>query len=82
MSSLLRPITPADHPRVLTWNHEHVELLSEMDEDRLVTLLGWTDLGSVVVDGGRDVGFVLTFPSGTAYDSENYRWFGARYPAF
>ena len=81
MSSLLRPITPADHPRVLTWNHEHVELLSEMDEDRLVTLLGWTDLGSVVVDGGRDVGFVLTFPSGTAYDSENYRWFGARYPA-
>jgi predicted GNAT superfamily acetyltransferase len=82
VSSLLRPITPADHPRVLAWNHEHVELLSEMDEDRLVTLLGWTDLGSVVVDGGRDVGFVLTFPSGTAYDSENYRWFSARYPAF
>ena len=82
MSRILRPITPADHPQVLAWNHEHVELLSEMDEDRLVTLLGWTDRGSVVVDGGRDVGFVLTFPSGTAYDSENYRWFGARYPDF
>jgi predicted GNAT superfamily acetyltransferase len=80
--TLLRPITPADHPQVLAWNHEHVELLSQMDEDRLRVLLGWTDLGSVIVDDGRDVGFVLTFPSGTAYDSENYRWFSARYDAF
>jgi len=72
---VLRPITPADHERVLAWNHDHVELLSPLDEDRLRTLLGWADLGSVIHDGGRDVGFVLTFASGTAYDSENYRWF-------
>lgn len=82
MTSLLRPIAPADHARVLGWNHEHVELLSELDEDRLVALLGWADLGSVIVDGGRDVGFVLTFPAGTAYDSANYRWFAERYPDF
>jgi uncharacterized protein len=75
--SLLRPITPADHERVLAWNHDHVALLSALDEDRLVTLLGWADLAGIVVDGGRDVGFVLTFPAGTAYDSENYRWFTA-----
>ena len=25
---------------------------------------------------------MLTFTSGTAYDSENYRWFGARHPRF
>jgi predicted GNAT superfamily acetyltransferase len=82
VSSLLRPITPGDHPRVLAWNHEHVELLSELDGARLVTLLGWADLGSVIVAEGRDVGFVLTFPSGTAYDSANYRWFSERYPDF
>lgn len=75
--SLLRPITPADHDRVLAWNEAHVELLAPLDEARLVQLLGWTDLGSVITDDGRDVGFVLTFASGTAYDSPNYRWFTA-----
>jgi predicted GNAT superfamily acetyltransferase len=32
----------------------------------------------VITDGGRDVGFVLTFASGSAYDSANYRWFTER----
>jgi predicted GNAT superfamily acetyltransferase len=73
--SLLRPITPGDHAQVLAWNHAHVELLAPLDERRLVELLGWADLGSVITSGGRDVGFVLTFASGTAYDSANYRWF-------
>jgi predicted GNAT superfamily acetyltransferase len=81
-SELLRPITPADRAQVLTWNHDHVELLSRLDEDRLVELLGWADLGCVITDGGRDVGFVLTFAAGTAYDSANYRWFSARYDGF
>ena len=82
MSSLLRPIVATDHPQVLAWNHAHVDLLSPLDEDRLVALLGWADLGAVVSDAARDVGFVLTFAGGTAYDSENYRWFGERYEAF
>jgi uncharacterized protein len=82
VTSLLRPITPADHRQVLDWNHAHVELLSPLDEDRLRVLLGWADLGSMITVDGRDVGFVLTFGSGTAYDSENYRWFGERYDAY
>lgn len=81
-ASLLRPIAPADHARVLAWNHDHVELLAPMDHDRLLALLGWADLGCVIHDEGRDVGFVLTFPAGTAYDSTNYRWFSGRYPDF
>ena len=80
--SVLRPITPADHDVVLGWNGAHVELLSPLDGPRLAQLLGWADLGAVIHDGGRDVGFVLTFRSGTAYDSDNYRWFAARYPDF
>lgn len=82
MSTLLRPIMPADHGRVLAWNHTHVELLSPLDDERLRVLLGWTDLASVITTAGRDVGFVLTFASGTAYDSANYRWFSERYDAF
>ena len=73
--SVLRPITPADHEQVLAWNASNVEMLAPLDEDRLRVLLGWADLACVIVDAGRDVGFVLTFAADTAYDSENYRWF-------
>ena len=82
MTALLRPITAADHHQVLAWNAAHVELLSPLDEERLITLLGWTDRACVITHDGRDVGFVLTFAAGTAYDSENYRWFTLRYPSF
>lgn len=74
-ATALRPITPADHALVLGWNDTNVALLSPLDEDRLVTLLEWADLGSVIRHEGRDVGFVLTFTAGTSYDAENYRWF-------
>lgn len=77
--SALRPITPDDHEQVLAWNESNVSVLAPLDEDRLRELLGWTDLGSVISHDGRDVGFVLTFAGGTAYDSENYRWFTEQY---
>lgn len=80
--TLLRPITPSDHDTVLTWNAAHVELLSPLDQRRLDALLGWCDLGCLITHEGRDVGFVLTFPAGSAYDSANFRWFSRRYDAF
>lgn len=80
--SALRPITPGDRDAVLAWNAAHVELLSPLDEDRLDRLLGWCDLGSVITHDGSDVGFVLTFAAGSAYDSENFAWFSRRYEAF
>jgi uncharacterized protein len=80
--TLLRPITSADHDAVLAWNTAHVELLSPLSEQRLGALLGWCDLGCVITADGRDGGFVLTFAAGSAYDSENYRWFARRYDAF
>lgn len=80
--SVLRPITPADHLAVLAWNEANVELLAPLDEDRLVTLLGWSSRGAIISHEGRDVGFVLTFGSGSPYDSENYRWFAGRHDDF
>jgi predicted GNAT superfamily acetyltransferase len=82
LPGLLRPITHADHAHVLAWNEAHVELLAPLDGDRLLALLSWSDLGSVITEGGRDLGFVLTFAGGTAYDSPNYRWFAARHASF
>jgi predicted GNAT superfamily acetyltransferase len=80
--SVLRRISPADHPAVLGWNESNVSVLAPLDEPRLEELLGWVDLGCVIHREQQDVGFVLTFASGTAYDSENYRWFAKQYPAF
>jgi predicted GNAT superfamily acetyltransferase len=80
--SVLRPIAPADVQQVLAWNQQHVDLLSPLDATRLGELIGWADLGSMISPGGRDAGFVLTFASGTAYDSANYAWFAAHYDTF
>lgn len=82
MSALLRPITPADHAAVLAWNHDNVELLAPLDAARLEQLLGWADAASVITHDGNDVGFVITFAAGTAYDSANYRWFSERHQRF
>lgn len=81
-TGLLRPITSGDHDRVLDWNEQNVELLAPMDAERLAALLAMADQGAVIVHEGRDVGFVLTFAGGTAYDSSNYRWFSERHTDF
>jgi predicted GNAT superfamily acetyltransferase len=80
--SVLRPITPADHLAVLAWNEANVEVLSPLDEERLVTLLSWARTAAVIAHEGREVGFVLTFAAGSPYESENYRWFAARHDDF
>jgi predicted GNAT superfamily acetyltransferase len=75
--TLLRPIEPRDHDAVLDLNARNVELLAPMDEQRLAQLMGWADRADVIQaePGGDLAGFVFTFAPGTAYDSENYRWF-------
>jgi len=74
--TLLRPLEPRDHARVLDLNARNVELLAPMDEPRLAQLLGWTHRADAITLDGAVAGFVLTFAPGTAYDSANYRWFG------
>lgn len=77
--TLLRPIESSDHAFVLDLNHDHVDLLAPLDQARLEQLLGWADRADVIEHDDRAVGFVLTFASGTAYDSVHYRWFTARF---
>jgi predicted GNAT superfamily acetyltransferase len=81
-SPSLRPISEADVPAVLALNHRHVELLSPLDAERLLWLVGVSDHADVVeVDEGIGgiVGFVVTMAPGSDYDSDNYRWFASRY---
>lgn len=81
-ADLLRPLTAADHAAVLAWNEANVELLAPLSADRLEQLGAWAETAAIIVDDGRDVGFVLTFGAGSAYDSENYRWFAERHADF
>jgi predicted GNAT superfamily acetyltransferase len=78
----LRELTPADWPRVLELNLASVQALSELDEQRLRWILSLAHRGLVVEDAGEVVAFALAIASGTDYDSDNYRWFTARYERF
>jgi predicted GNAT superfamily acetyltransferase len=78
----LRELTPADWPRALALNAASVQELSELDEQRLGWILSLADRSVVVESDGEVVAFALAIASGTDYDSENYRWFGARFARF
>ncbi len=75
----LRPLTDRDLDPVLALNHEHVDLLAPMDAARLALLRLLADRFDVVEVAGSFAGFVVTFAPGSAYDSQNYRWFADRY---
>lgn len=78
----LRPLTDADVAFVLDLNRRNVELLAPLDGPRLDRLRGWSARADVIELAGEPAGFVLTFGPGTAYDSENYRWFSQRFDRF
>lgn len=76
---ILRRISERDHDLVLDLNQRNVEALAPMDRARLLELDQIADRFDVVDVDGEFGGFVVTFAPGTAYDSENYRWFTERY---
>lgn len=80
--SLLRPITPQDHPAVLALNQEHVDLLAPLDQHGLESLVSKADLAHVIDFDGQRAGFVVTFTPGASYDSVNYHWFAEEYDDF
>ena len=78
----LRPLRDTDAADVLTLNERNVAKLAPMDEARLHELTRIADRFDVLDVEGAFAGFVITFASGTAYDSENYRWFSSRHQRF
>ena len=76
---LLRRLRDEDVPLVIELNLLNVALLAPMDAARLRDLVEVADRFDVVDVDGEFGGFVVTFASGTTYDSENYRWFGDRF---
>ena len=76
---LLRPVDDPDLAHVLALNEAEVEKLAPMDEARFHELRGLAHRFDVVEVEGVFGGFVITFAPGSAYDSENYRWFSERH---
>jgi uncharacterized protein len=78
----LRELSRADWPTVLELNSDSVQELSELDEQRLEWLAALAHSGLAVEHEGRLAGFALAIAPGTSYDSDNYRWFSARFERF
>lgn len=78
----LRPYEPRDAAAVLALNQSHLDSVGPLDVARQEWLLGLTDACLVVLDGDTVVGFVMTLPPATGYDSPNYEWFSKRYESF
>jgi predicted GNAT superfamily acetyltransferase len=78
----LRDVTEADHPRLLELNAESVQMLSELDEQRLGFILSLPGRSLVAELDGEVAGFAIAIAQGTGYDSDNYRWFSERYGRF
>jgi predicted GNAT superfamily acetyltransferase len=78
----LRELTREDWPRVLALNDASVQELSELDEQRLAWILSLAHRRLAVEDKRELVAFALAIAPNTAYDSENYRWFSARFERF
>jgi uncharacterized protein len=78
----LRALTTADWPQVLALNAASVQELSELDEQRLRWILSLAHRSLVLDSDGEVLAFALAIASSTDYDSENYRWFAARFARF
>lgn len=71
----LRGATPADDQAILAWNEADVHFLAAMDQLRLAYLKERAAAVEIIEADDQICGFVITFTSGSDYDSPNYRWF-------
>ena len=74
----IRDLTAADLDWVLEINREHEALLSVLDRDGLARLVDMATLAR----GIEGEAFLLGMDAGADYESWNFQWFQARYPAF
>lgn len=78
-SMRMRPMGPADHPFVLDLNARFVDVLSPLDEPRLVELAGLAAHCDIVELDGVRAGWVLTFDAAAGYDGSYFAWYAERF---
>ncbi|NUU17377.1 GNAT family N-acetyltransferase [Cellulomonas humilata] len=76
----LRAVTAEDVPALARLNDDAVPAVNELGADGLTAHLPECELALVAEDDGDALGFVLAVAPGSAYASENYRWFSTHVP--
>ena len=80
---MLRDATESDFGAIVRLNLESEHFMSAMGLERLRQLHAQSACCRVVDEPGAGVvAFLLAFREGSAYDSENYRWFAGRRDSF
>lgn len=79
MTTSLRPIATSDIPRIVELNNAAAPAVPITPAEQMTELLGQADLTYAVVDAADELlGFLIGFRPGSAYASENYRYFDER----
>lgn len=78
---VIRGALAGDAPRLLALNNGAVPAVPEVSLEEMAALLEASSWSVVAERDGVVVGFVICFDPGVSYDSENYRYFEARYPS-
>jgi predicted GNAT superfamily acetyltransferase len=78
----VRDAQPRDFDAIVRLNTESEHFMSRMDRARLDLLASQAVYLRVAEIEGQVAAFLLAFAPGSAYDSENYRWFSERYGTF
>ncbi|MFZ6818927.1 GNAT family N-acetyltransferase [Undibacterium sp. Ji22W] len=79
---ILRDALPKDFESILALNDAEVQQTSAMDFQKLSQLASLSAYHKVALVDDKIAAFLLAMRENTAYQSENYRWFAARYPHF
>ena len=81
--TIIRAAEERDFDFILKTNLDNVKVLSPMNAERLQWLAGMAELFLVAEVDGKAAAFLMALREGAnQYDSENYRWFSARYDSF
>lgn len=80
--TVIRDALEVDFDSIIKLNDGAVQFTSAMDMPRLHLLAGMSCYLKVALIEGAVAAFLMAMRDGTAYDSENYRWFAARFPRF
>jgi predicted GNAT superfamily acetyltransferase len=78
----IRDATGADFDAIVRLNLESEHFMSRMTRARLEELAAQCAYLRVLQAGSEVAAFLIGFAPGSAYTSENYRWFAERYASF
>lgn len=79
---LIRDLTDADIDAVFALNEAGAPGVHREPASALAAITRLSCIALAIEDDGRVVGFCQVLPPGTTYDSDNYKWFSARYDDF